>query len=98
MDGGAGIQQIVGGIGDDIMTGGADYDRFDFGTGWGHDVITDCNVAEDKIYLGGIPGLTNAAQLTVTSTADGAQIAFHDDTIALHGDLAASITAGMFVL
>lgn len=47
LDGGAGADIINGGGGDDTLTGGAGADRFIIGQG--HDVITDFNVAEDRI-------------------------------------------------
>jgi Ca2+-binding RTX toxin-like protein len=44
------LQQIVGGTGNDILTGGADGDIFDFEIGFGSDVITDFE-ASDVIRL-----------------------------------------------
>lgn len=54
LDGGAGDDVLFGGKGSDTLTGGAGADRFHFAKADGADVITDFNVAEDRIVLDGV--------------------------------------------
>lgn len=62
--GGAGTDVLAGGRGNDVLTGGSDADTFSFrpvyGSGFGHDVISDFSHAEgDRIDLRGL-GLSAA--------------------------------------
>lgn len=51
LDGGAGADSLFGGTGDDVITGGDGADAFFFGGGHGADVVTDFDVAEDRLFL-----------------------------------------------
>lgn len=52
LSGGAGADQLNGLAGNDVLTGGAGADRFVFGgRAFGHDVITDFVMGEDRISL-----------------------------------------------
>ena len=56
LNGGAGADRLDGGLGADTLTGGADADVFRFGSALARNIdrITDFNVADDTIELGGI--------------------------------------------
>jgi len=53
LTGDAGNDTLEGGSGDDVLSGGVGDDTFVFYKGFGHDVITDYNPAEDSISFGG---------------------------------------------
>ena len=56
LKGGAGADTLDGGLGADTLTGGADADVFRFGSALAKNIakITDFNVADDTIELGGV--------------------------------------------
>jgi VCBS repeat-containing protein len=66
LNGKAGADRLDGGAGDDSLTGGAGNDVFVFAKGYGKDVITDFNAAEDKIDLSAF-GLGSMAKLTASA-------------------------------
>jgi Ca2+-binding RTX toxin-like protein len=51
LTGGNGDDTLNGGAGDDTLAGGNGGDRFVFGYAFGHDVITDFDTHNDKIYV-----------------------------------------------
>lgn len=82
LDGGAGIDSLsggdgndllTGGFGDDVLTGGRGSDVFIFGTGFGHDVLSDFKPVEDDIRLVGT-GLTSFSDVLAHSVQVGANI------------------------
>jgi Ca2+-binding RTX toxin-like protein len=94
----AGAQQIVGGSGDDVLTGGADNDRFDFADGWGRDRITDFQIGLDRISLEGVTGLDQYDQLTITQMAAGTEVGYGGNTMFLSGVIAGQLTQDHFLL
>lgn len=96
--GAAGLQQIIGGTGNDTLTGGSDADRFDFADGWGADRITDFQPGIDQLGLFEVSGLDNMAQLSITDLADGSQIAYADSTILLLGVAASALSSSDFLI
>jgi Ca2+-binding RTX toxin-like protein len=94
----AGTQQIVGGAGDDILTGGADFDHFEFADGWGRDRITDFQIGLDRISLEGVTGLDRYDQLTITQMAAGTEVGYGGNTMFLSGVAAHLLTQDHFLL
>ena len=66
-------EYIIGGVGDDTMTGGGGADEFIFHDDHGTDTITDFSVADDKIDLSRLSTAITAEQLLgkLTDLADG---------------------------
>ena len=73
LDGGIGDDTLIGGEGNDTLTGGEGADTFIFGAGHGDDTITDFDVDNDLIDLGGLTArLTPELLLAkITELADG---------------------------
>ena len=65
------LRYLIGGVGNDILSGGLGRDLFVLTAGSSPDLITDFTKGEDLLVLGG--GLT-FAQLTITQNADAAFI------------------------
>ena len=93
LQGGRGDDRLDGQGGIDTLTGGAGRDTFVVRDSW--DTITDFVVGEDVLEL---TGLTHFSRLAITDIAQGARVAFGDESITLNGTAAASLTAGSFVL
>jgi Ca2+-binding RTX toxin-like protein len=96
LSGFGGADIIIGRGGDDTLTGGAGADTFGYASHWGHDTITDFEIGQDILDMQDVSGLTSFSQLTITNTAQGATIAFGDDTIVLNGVSLAQLTAASF--
>ncbi|WP_254445693.1 hypothetical protein [Ruegeria sp. HKCCA5014] len=79
--GGAGDDILIAGMGETIMTGGAGADIFAMRSGVGNTVITDFEPGVDQLDLTAFPFLRSPAQLTVTPTAQGAEIHYRDEMI-----------------
>lgn len=78
---GAGDDILVSGTGTATMTGGAGADIFVMRYGSGTTTITDFEVGSDRLDLFDFPMLRNPGQLTVTSTALGAEISYLDASV-----------------
>jgi Ca2+-binding RTX toxin-like protein len=77
--GGAGNDRIEGGSGDDYLSGGSGSDTFVFFNGFGNDIITDFDIAEDSLVLGGNNKLSftyDADTDTLVGTGLGGTITF----------------------
>lgn len=81
--GNAVANRIEGGGGGDTLSGGAGADSFVFATGWGADRITDFARGADLLDFSG-SGL-GFADLSVTTVAEGTQVAHAGDTVLLVG-------------
>lgn len=81
--GGDGVDRMVGGRGDDVQTGGADGDVFMFrGTDFGNDIITDFDMAEDRLLLSETVDTTQ----DITANGDGdAVLTLSEGTITFNG-------------
>jgi Ca2+-binding RTX toxin-like protein len=88
--------RIEGRRGNDTLTGGTGNDTLVFTTGWGQDTVTDFAVGQDRLDMTGVSGLTAMSQLSITTTVQGARIAYGADTITLTGVTAAQLTAASF--
>jgi Ca2+-binding RTX toxin-like protein len=99
LNGGWGQDTIDGGAGNDTLTGEAGADRFVFGTGWGHDRITDYQRGIDqKLDFTGVAGLDSFSQLAITSGAAGALVTFAGNTLLLAGVHGSALTSSDFML
>ncbi|WP_147126959.1 calcium-binding protein [Shimia ponticola] len=76
LDGGWGDDILVDGAGLDTLTGGGGADLFVIGADGHRDIITDFDLAEDRLDLSAWGYLRDISQLTITSRNDGAVIAF----------------------
>ena len=94
--GGAGNDRLMGSADNDTLTGGAGNDTFYFAGPWGNDTITDFAHGQDVLDMTGVSGLTSMSQLGISSTAQGASIAYGADSILLQGVTASSLTASDF--
>jgi Ca2+-binding RTX toxin-like protein len=73
MDGGDGLDSLVGGVGDDVMTAGTGSDRFLKGNLEGNDTITDFLGGADKVDLTTIT-VDSGLNSTVVTLSDGTTI------------------------
>lgn len=76
--------QLDGGFGRDILTGGAGADTFRFAAGYGHDEVTDFNPAADSIDIHGWKAIDDFATLKSHATNHGGDLwisAGHDRLI-----------------
>ncbi|MEO1397464.1 MAG: spondin domain-containing protein [Pseudomonadota bacterium] len=94
--GGRGADEISGNGGNDVLRGGLGADSFNFGTGYGTDLITDFGRGNDQINLG-VDGIEDFDDVLAAAddTDEGALLDFGDgDSLLLAGvavdDLAAS--------
>lgn len=101
-----GIENLAGGVGSDTITGAKNNntltgnggkDTFAFATGWGADTVTDFTKGQDMLDMTHVSGLTSISQLSITSTAQGAIIAFGADSILLTGLAAGGLNASDFL-
>ncbi len=83
LSGGAGDDILIAGAGATTMTGGAGADIFVMQSGSGPTTITDFQAGVDRLDLFDYLLLRSPAQLTVTSTADGAEITYRDEVVQL---------------
>ncbi len=101
IDGSTGTQVIVGGGGNDILTGGVAADTFHFSTGSGYDVVTDFSSADgDLIRLQGY-GLYQFSQVQAAMTQVGGDVILQlspTDAIKFLGTTLASFHATDFLL
>jgi len=84
--GGDGEDILRGGRGNDVLIGGADKDEFHFARGTGMDVISDYAWANDMIYLDGLKGATDYADMManhVSQKGNDLWITYGDDVIIL---------------
>lgn len=79
--GGAGDDILIAGAGATTMTGRAGADIFVMQSGSGVTTITDFEVGTDRLDLFDYLLLRSPTQLTVTSTADGADITYRGEVI-----------------
>jgi serralysin len=92
---------IVGRGGNDLLSGRGGADRFIFGTGDGHDTITDYNHTEGDYLDIRITGYTTATQILATAHDNGTSttIQFNaHDAITLTGIHADQLTAADFLI
>lgn len=83
--GGAGDDTLEGGKGDDYLSGGGGRDVFVFnGGGQGNDTIENWVDGKDLIQIKH-PTVDNLADVHVTQTADGVEVAYRDNTILIEG-------------
>ena len=107
LDGGLGDDTLIGGEGNDTLTGGDGGDTFKFGAGHGDDTITDFDVANDVIDLGGLTAhltpelllanITDLPDSDNSGTADGVTIDLTDfggGTLTLEGVTKADLMDG----
>ena len=94
IDGGAGDDVLTGGWGVDSITTGTGHDRVVVLTGEGGDFITDFDPTTDTIEILGAAAGTTA---TVTDTAQGARIAWSNDSMVLLGTTSTSLKAANLV-
>ena len=72
VDGGSGDDEVRGDEGDDTLTGGSGSDTFVFRPGFGNDIITDFNKAEDTLVFYDATGeRIDSLQLNETRNSDG---------------------------
>lgn len=91
----SGADTITGGAGSDTLTGGAGADVFKFSASdKAIDVITDFTSGVDHIDFAGV----SFANLAIADTAEGASICAGGQTVVLQGVLAATLSAGDFVI
>lgn len=81
VQGGAGDDILIAGRGATTLTGGSGSDIFVMRSGSGPTTITDFQAGTDRLDLFDYLLLRNPGQLTVTSTAQGAQIDYRDETV-----------------
>ncbi|MDA7963994.1 beta-propeller fold lactonase family protein [Ruegeria sp.] len=81
LDGGAGDDILITGTSATTMTGGAGADIFVMRESSGPTTITDFQAGTDRLDLTDFSFLRSPTQLNVTSTAQGAQIQYRDETI-----------------
>ncbi|MEM7176206.1 MAG: dockerin type I domain-containing protein [Pseudomonadota bacterium] len=95
LSGGTGAATITGGAGNDIliaatgttaMTGGAGADIFVMRAGSGETTITDFQAGTDRLDLFDFPLLRNLDQLSVTYTAQGAQLQYQGNTVTIRSE------------
>ncbi|NET25051.1 DUF6851 domain-containing protein [Okeania sp. SIO1I7] len=82
LDGGIGDDIIGGQMGDDILSGGAGGDMFEFGFGYGDNIITDF---EDGIDIIGLKGGLTFEQLTISEIGNDTRISGNQLSIILQG-------------
>ena len=90
---------LVGGGGDDELTGGIGRDIFAFGPASGDDVVTDFRNNQDQIRFEGITGVDDFSDLTITSLGGDVRITWGDgtNTIVLESTNIAHIEASDFI-
>ncbi|GHF19296.1 hypothetical protein GCM10017044_12330 [Kordiimonas sediminis] len=71
VDGGDGNDVLWGGAGDDLLTGGAGADVFRFNANSGNDIVTDFNISQDDLYLGGTFANLAAVKAASSTTTVG---------------------------
>lgn len=89
---------LIGLAGNDVLSGGAGRDTFDFDLGMGQDVVTDFDLAEDRLRItsalaGGQGGAAIAAAAQVQ--AEGLMIRFGGEASLLLSGLGAQDQAGL---
>lgn len=104
LDGGAGNDTIVGASGDDTLTGGSGADTYQLITevqdayNFGHDTITDFDVAEDVIDLTPFEQYGAISQLDIAEAGGNTTITIDSDrSITLNGVSAGSLVAANFI-
>ena len=96
----AGLDQLYGHKGNDILTGGADADIFHFSTGDGRDTITDFENGSDSVNISGwkaISGFDDLMQHHIDFKGGDAIITAGKDSLTLIGLAEADVDAGDFV-
>lgn len=82
--GGAGDDILIAGAGATTMTGGAGADIFVMQSGSDPTTITDFEVGVDRLDLFDYLFLRTPSQLTITGTAQGAEIEYRDELIQIY--------------
>lgn len=83
LTGGGGNDVLMDGAGVDTLTGGAGGDIFVLSADRQADTIADFDPAQDRLDLSGWANLRSTSQLTITATADGAEIRFGSEVLIL---------------
>lgn len=105
LNGGDGANVIVGGSGDDILidgagsdtlVGGAGADIFVLSADGEVDTITDFTLGEDTIDLSAYGMLYDVSDITITSTSNGAELTFGDETLIVVSSTGLPLTAEDF--
>jgi len=95
--GGSGEDRLRGNSGDDLLEGEAGDDTFIFDTGWGHDTITDFDVAGNEILdFTNIASVTSMSDLTISYGGADTVITFNGNSITLQ-DTTATLLVDDFV-
>ena len=83
---GSGDDKIIGNAEDNVLTGGAGADVFEFNAGFGSDTITDFVVGTDKLKIKDSGGnILTSTNLTDSASASDLIIALGSDEITLEG-------------
>ncbi|TYO83958.1 hemolysin type calcium-binding protein, partial [Oceanicella actignis] len=96
LSGQAGDDVIAGGRGDDILAGGAGADVFVFAADWGRDRVADFVQGQDRLDFSNA-GVGAASELTILDHAEGALIAWGEDSVLLAGMRADALSASDFI-
>lgn len=105
LSGGAGADTVDGGVGEDVvaggagdrLTGGGGVDTFVIEKGAAGVVTLVDRSAGERIDLRAFKAVNNTSELTITDTAQGAQVAFGDMKVLVTGTAANTLTAVDFV-
>lgn len=95
--GNQGNDRLSGEKGDDNLTGGGGFDQFVFDDGWGKDKITDFDVDQDTLNFKAVQGVSDVADLTITTNVQGIRITDGSDVVILQGLSAGDITDLEFI-
>jgi len=108
LQGGAGIDSLNGGKGDDVLeggvgadnlTGGQGNDSFVFGTGFGHDTVSDFQSGQDHLSFQGV-GFASFADVMAHAVQSGTSVVITDlagDSVQLTNVSLSSLHAGDFI-
>lgn len=96
IEGGAGDDTLIDGPGRDTLTGGAGADTFVIMRDLAPDLITDFDPARDRIDLSSFRGFYSHGQLTITTTADGAEIVVQGERLTIRSADGLGLDASVF--